>query len=452
MENYIKTINNKTLTITHDHVFAYILAAYSRNTIAESDFKNRAKLAIEKIKQLKLPNIHPDLSKEQLGLLNDSPCENYDNFIGTALENDLVSLENGRIYRNKKKFGRPYKFHKFRATQKDNTVEMLKNEIKPLKKLVKMMRSIMLIPAPLIRRKLRNEFIERDLELFKKDYQQFYIPEESKPVEIGKPFLLAPFSFPFPFPFPFPAAAAGTPRKKGIILVHGYMAAPEEIKPLADFLLKKGYAVYGVRLRGHGTSPEDLAQRSWEEWNESVNRGYVVMKNFVKEMAVIGFSTGSGLALLQAAQKGDKLKGVISINAPLILQDKKSYLSAPIDMVNRLLEKVNLQSAQMPFVPNHPENGHINYVRNPVAGVVQLRKLMTIVEKDLKKITIPSLVLQATGDPVVNPKSAKIIFDNIAAQYKEVFFIDSNRHGILRGDESKQLFDKILAFLEEIFH
>lgn len=121
-------------------------------------------------------------------------------------------------------------------------------------------------------------------------------------------------------------------------------------------------------------------------------------------------------------------------------------------MVNRLLEKVNLQSAQMPFVPNHPENGHINYVRNPVAGVVQLRKLMTIVEKDLKKITIPSLVLQATGDPVVNPKSAKIIFDNIAAQYKEVFFIDSNRHGILRGDESKQLFDKILAFLEEIFH
>lgn len=60
------------------------------------------------------------------------------------------------------------------------------------------------------------------------------------------------------------------------------MAAPEEIRPLADYLYKNGYNVYGVRLRGHGTAPEDLAIRSWQKWYNSASRAYIIMKTALR--------------------------------------------------------------------------------------------------------------------------------------------------------------------------
>lgn len=60
--------------------------------------------------------------------------------------------------------------------------------------------------------------------------------------------------------------------RKGVILVHGYMAAPEEIRPLAEYLYRHGGSVYGARPRGHGMAPEDLAIRNWEKLMKAVEK------------------------------------------------------------------------------------------------------------------------------------------------------------------------------------
>ena len=227
------------------------------------------------------------------------------------------------------------------------------------------------------------------------------------------------------------------------------MAAPEEIRPLAEFLHEKGYAVYAVRLRGHGTAPEDLGSRRWEEWYDSVNRAYVVMKNSVKSFSIIGFSTGGGVSLMQAAQKGKKLKSIVSINAPLRLQNISSKFSSAIVMWNNLLNKFDINNAKMEFVTNNPENPHINYFRNPISGVNQLGQLMENVEEHLNDITIPTLIIQGNNDPVVNPVSAQEIMEKLGTSQKELFEVESNRHGIVRGDVAEQIFVKIHEFIKK---
>ena len=56
--------------------------------------------------------------------------------------------------------------------------------------------------------------------------------------------------------------------------MHGFTATPWEVRPFAEALAESGYVALGVRLPGHGTRPEDLARRRYEEWLAAVEEGY----------------------------------------------------------------------------------------------------------------------------------------------------------------------------------
>jgi esterase/lipase/1-acyl-sn-glycerol-3-phosphate acyltransferase len=428
MNNYMNAIYSMT-TINHDHLFSYILTKYWKNSFSEDEFKTRVFMAIEHLREIGLPHCHTSLYRKQFYLLTDDYHEKYGNFIKEAVSKNFITLKDGIITRNKARFSRTSDFH---AIRKDNIIEVLKNEIEPLHHLTRTMDWLMFLPDFFIRWKIRNLFIRLDKNLFEKDYQQYYIEGESKPKNIGEPFFLKRFF-----------------SRKGIILVHGYMAAPEEIRPLADYLHKNGYNVYGVRLRGHGTAPEDLAIRNWEKWYDSVSRAYIIMKNSVKTFSVAGFSMGGGIALLQAANKPGRFAKVISINAPLRLIGISSKFAPLIVGWNKLLTTLNVDKWKLEFVKNDPEYPQINYARNPVSGGYELEKLMSTVENRLGKVTDPALIIQASDDPVVDSISGQEIFEKLGTKEKQLSRVHANHHGILRGREANEVNAMVLTFLKK---
>jgi esterase/lipase/1-acyl-sn-glycerol-3-phosphate acyltransferase len=426
MYKYMNSIYSMT-TVNHDHILSYILTKYKKNKISKRDLRNRAFHAISMMKN-KLEYNHSFLNRKQNSLLIDEDNDKIQNFLSALEEEKLISTDKKYIYKKKEKFSRVYEFHTIR---KDNLVEVLKNEIEPLNHLTKFLNNLMRLPEFLIRKRIRNQFLKWDIELFDSDYKKYYNKKESKPKNIGRPFFLKrPLS------------------SKGILLVHGYLAAPEEVKELARFLNKSGYNVYGVRLRGHGTSPEDLATRTWQDWLKSVRRGYVILTNSVKEMAIAGFSTGAGLALLHAGTQDD-YNCVISICAPLKLANIASNLASTVVRWNKLLKRININKGKMEFVHNDPKNPHINYFKNPVNGLWELEKFMKIVESNLKNLRIPALVIQGNNDPVVNPESGREVFDLIGSENKEFITINSNNHIIIMGEDTKRVFPQIKKFLKE---
>lgn len=427
MYEYMRAIYEMT-TVNHDHLFSYIIMKYLKTSFAESDLKNRIYLAIEHLMNTNISNYHQTLNYKQINLLSDDFHEKYENFVQDAIADNLITLQDGIITKNQERFSKNYEFHTIRH---DNIIEVLKNEIEPLKSLTTGLDRLMLIPAGFIRQKIKKQFLELDRQIFEQDYSQHYIEGQSKPKSIGEPFLQRLLL-----------------RTRGVILVHGYMAAPEEIQPLAEFLYKNGYSVYGARLRGHGTTAEDLATQDWHEWYESVNRAYIIMKSSVKSFAIAGFSTGAGLALLQAANKPGRFMGVISINGPAHLQDSATKLSPVVVFWNKCLSKINVGRGKMEFVVNDPENPHINYSRNPVHGVYELEKLMKYVKRRLKDVKEPTLVIQGSADPVVNPVSGVEIFTGLGAANKHLLSINADHHGILRGREADEVKKNVLIFLK----
>lgn len=427
MSDYMSAIYAMT-TVNHDHIMSYILASFRRNSFSENDFKKRIFLAIEHLRNIGLPNCHTSLYQKQFYLLTDDYHEKYESFVKEAIDGGYLKRENGIITKNRERFSVVPDFHTIR---RDNIIEVLKNEIGPLRKFTGTMYRQMFLPNFFVKWNFRKTFIKVDKDLFEQDYQKYYLPQESKPKAIGEPFFLQRFF-----------------SRKGVILVHGYMAAPEEIRPLADYLYKNGYNVYGVRLRGHGTAPEDLATRDWEKWYDSVSRAYIIMKNSVKSLSLAGFSMGGSIVLLQAANKPGRFAGVVSINAPLKLKSMAVKFSPFVMAWNTLLTKANMDKWKKEFIENDPENPHINYVRNPVRGGYELDKLMKLAGNRLKDVTVPALIIQASDDPVVDPVSGQEIVDKLSSKDKELHIVRADHHGILRGREADEVNTKVLEFLE----
>jgi len=349
-----------------------------------------------------------------------------------AISDGLISRKKGCIIKNTERFSRPYEFHNIR---RDNIVEVLKNEIEPMRHLIKSFNRVMLMPEFYVRRQIRRHFQKLDNEIFERDYKKYYKPDESKPEDIGRPVFLKKF----------------WPSKKGVLLIHGYMAAPEEVRALGNYLFNNGYTVYMVRLRGHGTSPEDLSERQWEDWYESVNRGYIVLKNSVKNIAVAGFSTGAGLALYTGIIKPDMVTCVVSISAPLHLKNIASRFTSSVVFWNHFLEKIHVKRGKFEFVENNPENAHINYFKNPINGVNELEKFMDHLEERLDEFSLPVILIQGSKDPVVNPESAIDIFRKMGPIKKELCMIYSDRHGIINREGSATVFRRVKNFLDENF-
>ena len=70
-------------------------------------------------------------------------------------------------------------------------------------------------------------------------------------------------------------------------------------------------------------------------------------------------------------------------------------------------------------------------------------------KKNLNKINNPILVIQSKDDPVVNPSSAYEIYEKVQSKNKAMKIIDSFRHVIIKGDDTKELYNTIYEFINQ---
>jgi carboxylesterase len=233
----------------------------------------------------------------------------------------------------------------------------------------------------------------------------------------------------------------------GVLLIHGLMAAPEEVKEWAIFLHEKGLTVYTPRLSGHGTSSKDLSARNYNDWLDSVDRGHAILKTCCKKILVAGFSTGAGLALQSVILKPHDFEAVIAISAPLRFKNFSSRFAETLNGFNLFCNYLSMTNLAREFMKNDADNPHINYLRCPVSAFVQVKKLMKKVRRSLPAIDIPALVIQAKNDPKVAPESGPAIFKLLGTDKKHFSWIDYNMHGIVRGEITSEVFKEVESFL-----
>ncbi len=419
----------RLVTINPDHLLARLLSTMvEKNILVETwdDIKRRVYLAALGIRGLPNLSFHEIIRDRPESLLTVGE-RHLDNFFEMGKAEGFMAMNDGRLSLQKKEF----RWHDYyRGARVLNTIEVITNEIKPLTDVTRSVEDTLSLGSTQLAEAATTALVAGEQERYLMDWARFYVKGESKDKKFGMPKLHI------------------GDRSVGVLLVHGYMASPEEMRPLYEHLTARGLTVYTVRLAGHGTSPYDLGTRSWEDWYYAARIGYTVLTTLVDRIFICGFSMGGALSWHLAAANPPKLAGIVSISAAMILKSRASALAPFIDFVDYTMKLFGMGKTPVEFIPNHPENPHINYFKNPVHGVDQLLELVSVVRKELPRITAPALIIQGGKDPTVDPESAEEYYNTIASKTRGLVWVDSPYHGIVyRGSDA--IFDRIYRFISD---
>ena len=432
MQQYMHGIYSMT-TINHEHLFASFLRMYPFESIKELEFLRRVYLAASAINTKETGEktffLHKSLNENQAHLLTDDRFKKYANFLELAVEKGVVKRVGEYLVRDREKLSVALSFHKGRI---DNPIEVMANEVEPLSKLQLLIRRLAWLPTSLLCLTMTRYILRRELQTYEKEWCSCHQTEDEKKMCNGRPFLLPNWR-----------------RKTGVVLVHSYLAVPEELRELAVYLRKQGYWVYASRLPGHGTSAEDLAERSYREWVEAVENGYALMSCICDRVVVGGVGVGGNLALDLAARVPG-VAGVFAVCPARDLQDYSTKFMPGIDVWNRLLQRMRRGEKASDFYNFNYGNPHVNYPRNPVAGIREVGDLLENIEDRYKDIQQPVLIVQMDTNPVVDPKGSKELYDEIGSRRKEFVLLSENRHALVYGEASGKVLRKIAAFIAEI--
>ncbi|MAY03430.1 MAG: hypothetical protein CMQ38_10725 [Gammaproteobacteria bacterium] len=410
------------VTVNIGHIVSVLIYLYLEQDYRSVSHKEFHQVLYTSIKELQnLPDIHLhyNLNKpEKYRKLLNGKDPDFEQFIKTAGQVGLLMKDKER-YHFKDKLLEEYDSHSIRL---ENPVQVCANEVEPLSE-VKSAISLSLKKA---REETPQQLAYRLWDDELRDYawlkERFSRPEYDTlnqheiAVQSREPYLLLQKD-----------------KSPGVLLVHGLISSPPELSAYGEHLHKQGYNVLGMRLSGHGTSPYDLNGRHWEDWYESVERNYRILAALSAYIYVVGFSTGGTLSLLLSSNKPEKLKAVVTVCAAIKLREKKLIFAPMLNLANRVSSIFPRVDGILNYRKSGTLFGETNYQHIPISALSELVALIDQARKNFSAVSHPLLLIQSDNDIVVEPESATIIYEAVAAKNKKLHWVKSDQHQILRN-------------------
>ena len=248
---------------------------------------------------------------------------------------------------------------------------------------------------------------------------------------------------------------------KAILLIHGLRSTPQAMKYLSERLHQKGYTVIIPLLPGHGTNYEDFAKSRFYHWYDKAYKEALKYRNKYKNFYVIGLSIGGTITLKLLEELPSQL-----------LPDAAVLIGTPVFFNKISLRLIHIHSIKLFFIgiikiftkrlPDPPPSEQEYEIAPEImyqgfhitACVHSLQKALRIVDKNLSRVKIPVLLLQAKGDRIVPDINLDYICNHISSSQKEKYLFDlmtdkiTKRHAItLHRDIRGEVAVKITEFL-----
>jgi acylglycerol lipase len=269
--------------------------------------------------------------------------------------------------------------------------------------------------------------------------------------------------------------ANGQPRAV-VLLVHGTLVHSGFYSPWAKELTRKGYAVFGIDLRGWGQS-QGYGRRgfvkSYDEYLEDMRFAWSEVQQRYPGLPVFvqGESLGGTVALLAQQSGTVQARGLI-LNAPAVRPNPGiGWVRAP-----SLIGKFNFWMASIPgrMFPNAPtlpaswlEKGislvleepqaQRRFMQDPIsthtalphAYVSSLYKGTARAQDGLGKITVPLIILHGTRDVMVPVSSSEYAMRKVGSADKKLQVYENMTHATLHDTEKGKVWFDIVEWLDQ---
>lgn len=248
-------------------------------------------------------------------------------------------------------------------------------------------------------------------------------------------------------------------EQAAILYLHGQGGHSGAFTAMGDLLHEGGLAVYALDHRGFGLSTERRGDIS--SFDQFIKDAEVVVdlakrKNPGKPLFLLGYSMGGHIAARLAFRRKGEIAGLVALSPGFKLRH-----SPPWPIVVRAV-------ICLFFAPGRhlsPLGGEAPVTRNPVeiAGALQdecwvraytprfhfatLRSLR-LVRREMARLTLPVLFLQAGEDQLVCPDESRRLFDLVPAKDRQFRLLEGLSHNLVAEPEMPAVAQEICEWVK----
>lgn len=253
--------------------------------------------------------------------------------------------------------------------------------------------------------------------------------------------------------------------KEAILLVHGrtWSALPDfdlqvegEDLSLMDGLVKEGYAVYAVDLRGYGETPRD--ETEWFTPDRAAKDLAVVMewigsqKDWVKKPHLFGWSMGSTSSQLMA-QRNPELISSLTLFGYWFDNDQKIPADAPNHALQKIVNTAEAAASDFIIPGSISEKAIDAYVKvsletDPIK--VDWKNLDEYNELDPSKVVVPTLIIQGEHDPIGPTDRQTKLYTRLGTSHKQWVTVPGGDHAAFMETPRAYFIHALVSFLRGV--
>lgn len=248
--------------------------------------------------------------------------------------------------------------------------------------------------------------------------------------------------------------------KTAVLLLHGLTGSPFEMHQYGKALSKKGFDIYCPVLPGHCQGAENLKKHTWKDWCNFVLNEFDILTERYENVFVSGLCLGAVLSLA-VAQERTNLSGVIGLSTTLFLDGwetpwyrfllpiamhtfiKHLYRFKEPDSCGIKNEIVSRKIKRMQ--DNNDGSGAFNFY--PMHCIAELVKFSNHVQKNIKNVNCPILLIHSLEDNLTSIKSAEFVYQNVSSEWKKLIKLENSYHVITLDNDKKTVIEESANFI-----
>ncbi|WP_417208112.1 alpha/beta hydrolase [Antarctobacter sp.] len=194
-----------------------------------------------------------------------------------------------------------------------------------------------------------------------------------------------------------------------VVYIHGFSAAPDEIRPVPDLVAQGlGANLLFTRLRGHGRDGPAMAEATVEGWMRDVAEALAIGRRIGRRVLVMGTSTGATLATLALHEgMGAGVAGAVMVSPNYRVADPKAAL---ITWPGARWWLPLLAGKDIGFEPRSAAHARLWTTRYPSLAVLPMgAAVRAATRRRHEDVRTPALFVFDPGDQIVDHRVSRTV-------------------------------------------
>jgi acylglycerol lipase len=244
-----------------------------------------------------------------------------------------------------------------------------------------------------------------------------------------------------------------------LLVVHGLAEHSGRYMNVVNHLVPSGYAVYGLDHIGHGKSDgERVYVERFQDYTTTLKKYFDMIRKWQPEKPIflIGHSMGGLISAAYLLEHQGELSGAVLSGPGIKVPDNISQATIFVGkLLSIIMPKAGLIQLDAEGVSRDPKvvDAYINdplvYTGKTTARLcAELLKTTQRVTDQATKIRLPIMIIQGSGDKLVDPSGAQLLYDLVGSGDKMIKIYDGFYHEVFNEPEHEQVLNDVNKWLE----